>query len=282
MHSTTEAKLKELTSTASNINENIQNLEKKKADLNPLLDQITDLETSVDELLNTAQLLDDYSKRIGEDLLCFCDSSYTGTNFLLFGQNPNIKKSLFHVDPENDDVLFFDHKFHTLSSLLVLTYDLTVPTFTPFCFASIESEQRDAPLRAYGPHTRDVGSLWELREPRPAASSVQYWRTFTIQYTKGSGFIHDIGTLTSIRSTHRARRVSSTIVDCMVSRIHLTYKVAMSAKMVRDIFWIPTSSRFKSIGHYGTVTLRPPGTGVRYRSTVTRAAPPTAVADSRL
>mmetsp|Transcript_20960 Transcript_20960/g.69940 ORF Transcript_20960/g.69940 Transcript_20960/m.69940 type:complete len:95 (-) Transcript_20960:1034-1318(-) len=64
MQTTTEAKMKELVSATSNINENLETLEKKKKELNPLLDQITDLETSVDELLNTAQLLDDYSKKI--------------------------------------------------------------------------------------------------------------------------------------------------------------------------------------------------------------------------
>ena len=68
MQTTTEAKMKELVSATSNINENLETLEKKKAELNPLLDQITDLETSVDELLNTAQLLDDYSKKIGDPL----------------------------------------------------------------------------------------------------------------------------------------------------------------------------------------------------------------------
>ncbi len=60
------ADFSELTSKTKDVGANIQQIQDKAKEIQPCLDEIDVLEASSSELLNTAQLLDDYSKRIGE------------------------------------------------------------------------------------------------------------------------------------------------------------------------------------------------------------------------
>ena len=56
----------ELTNKTKDVSSSIQQIQDKAKELQPCLDEIDVLEASASELLNTAQLLDDYSKRVGE------------------------------------------------------------------------------------------------------------------------------------------------------------------------------------------------------------------------
>jgi ABC-type transporter Mla subunit MlaD len=56
----------ELTNQTKEVSTNMQQIQDKAKELQPCFDEIDVLEASASELLNTAQLLDDYSKRIGE------------------------------------------------------------------------------------------------------------------------------------------------------------------------------------------------------------------------
>ena len=60
------ADFSELTNKTREAGASIQQIQEKAKEIQPCLDEIDVLEASSSELLNTAQLLDDYSKRIGE------------------------------------------------------------------------------------------------------------------------------------------------------------------------------------------------------------------------
>mmetsp|Transcript_60327 Transcript_60327/g.142142 ORF Transcript_60327/g.142142 Transcript_60327/m.142142 type:complete len:127 (-) Transcript_60327:119-499(-) len=64
MNEVTTAKFKELTEQAATINQDMSKLREESSELVPALDQIDVLETSVEELVNTATLLDDYAKKL--------------------------------------------------------------------------------------------------------------------------------------------------------------------------------------------------------------------------
>mmetsp|Transcript_69735 Transcript_69735/g.145408 ORF Transcript_69735/g.145408 Transcript_69735/m.145408 type:complete len:126 (-) Transcript_69735:106-483(-) len=64
MNGVTTEKFQELTNQAAEINKNMDKLQEEASELIPTLDQIDVLETSVEELMNTATLLDDYSKNL--------------------------------------------------------------------------------------------------------------------------------------------------------------------------------------------------------------------------
>ena len=56
----------ELTNKTQDVATSIQHIQDKSKEIQPCLDEIDVLEASASELLNTAQLLDDYSKRVGK------------------------------------------------------------------------------------------------------------------------------------------------------------------------------------------------------------------------
>jgi hypothetical protein len=60
------ADFSDLTSKTRDAGASIQQIQDKAKEIQPCLDEIDVLEASSSELLNTAQLLDDYSKRVGE------------------------------------------------------------------------------------------------------------------------------------------------------------------------------------------------------------------------
>ena len=58
----------DLTNKTKEVSASIQQIQDKAKEIQPCLDEIDVLESSASELLNTAQLLDDYSKRVGKRL----------------------------------------------------------------------------------------------------------------------------------------------------------------------------------------------------------------------
>ena len=58
----------DLTNKTKEVAASIQHIQDKAKEIQPCLDEIDVLESSASELLNTAQLLDDYSKRVGKRL----------------------------------------------------------------------------------------------------------------------------------------------------------------------------------------------------------------------
>ena len=58
----------DLTAKTTGVANSIQQIQEKSKTIKPCLDEIDVLEASTSELLNTAQLLDDYSKRVGKQV----------------------------------------------------------------------------------------------------------------------------------------------------------------------------------------------------------------------